>query len=407
MIQQYGYDEYELIFLGTIYFKPELIKQVVLPHECLNDRLNRFILSAFKYQYSKSKNMDIASLMLENENKFIGDNSKENFMSRITAIISISSELDIRNFDYYQELLFEHYKDRLLKEAIENYTLKKINSEELIKSIKKIENMSISNSNGTKTADEIKSLIFDVQKNITLKFLKLSITLKLQEHDFAIIAARPGIGKSGFMINLLEDLSKKYKCLLFNMEMSERSVYRRIISVMTGVPIDSLPRPQTDYQREVIEKATEELSKRNLKIFTGIQTIQSIRRTIINEQREEHTIVFIDYFGLIGSAEKHKSLYELATSNVKELREISMNYNCTIILLAQINRGGDDNPQLKDLKETGELEQSATQVIILDAKESEIVVQDVGVKIAKHRDGAKRGIWFTYDKENQQFKEKR
>ena len=56
----------------------------------------------------------------------------------------------------------------------------------------------------------------------------------------------------------------------------------------------------------------------------------------------------------------------MITSVVKELRQISLDFNCTIILLAQINRSGDSDPKMKDLKETGELEQSATQVLILN-----------------------------------------
>ena len=95
---------------------------------------------------------------------------------------------------------------------------------------------------------------------------------------------------------------------------------------MTSVPMDMLATPKTDYQKQVIADSIEELSKRKLKIISTGQTIQSIRRTIINEQREEHLIVFIDYVGLINSVEKHKSLYELVTSVVKELRNISMSY---------------------------------------------------------------------------------
>ena len=41
----------------------------------------------------------------------------------------------------------------------------------------------------------------------------------MQEHNLMVISARTGVGKSGFALNLLEDLSKQYKCILFNMEM--------------------------------------------------------------------------------------------------------------------------------------------------------------------------------------------
>ena len=189
------------------------------------------------------------------------------------------------------------------------------------------------------------------------------------------------------------------------MEMSESSVYKRLISIMTSVPMDMLATPQTDYQKKVIQEAIEELSKRKLKIISTGQTIQSIRREIINEQRDEHLIVFIDYVGLVGSTEKHKSLYELITSVVKELRSISMSYNCTIFLLAQINRSGEENPKLSDLKESGELEQSATQVIILDGKETNQDEQEIELTLAKHREGKKAKLKLIYNRPNQRFKE--
>lgn len=399
-----NYDN-ELYFLANIYMKPDLIKQIVIPIECIENSLNRFVLQAFMFTYKKSGTIDVPSLLQENQRGFEGKYSQQDFMGVITRLIELGDEFTIREFDYYQELLLEAHKETLYKEAIKKYETKKINQEEFINLIHNIENQTIQTNTGYKSVEEINELVLTNNKTIPFRLEKLSNRVKLQEHDLMVISARTGVGKSGFALNLLEDLSKTYKCILFNMEMSESSVYKRLISIMTSVPMDMLATPQTDYQKKVIQEAIEELSRRKLKIISTGQTIQSIRREIINEQRDEHLIVFIDYVGLVGSTEKHKSLYELITSVVKELRSISMSYNCTIFLLAQINRSGEENPKLSDLKESGELEQSATQVIILDGNETNQDEQEIELTLAKHREGKKAKLKLIYNRPNQRFKE--
>lgn len=394
----------ELYFLANIYDKPELIKQIVIPLECIRDNLNRFILQTFIYSYKQSGTINLPTLLEENQKGFEGKYNEKEYMQRVSQIIDLNN-YDITDFDYYQQLLFEDYKEELLKQVINDFQQNKLNQDDLYNKIHSIEARTIDTTTGYKTVDEIKDLVITNNKTIPFRLEKLSKRIKLQEHDLMVISARTGIGKSGFALNLLEDLSKKHKCILFNMEMSESSVYKRLISIMTTIPMDSLSTPKSDRQQRVIDYACEQLSKRKLKIISRGQTIQSIRREIINEQRDEHLMVFIDYVGLIGSTEKHKSLYELITSVVKELRNISMSYNCTIFLLAQINRSGEDNPKLSDLKESGELEQSATQVIILNAEETNEDEQVVELTLAKHREGKKAKLNLIYNRTNQIFEE--
>lgn len=395
----------EIYFLATIYMKPDLVKQIVIPIECIENGLNRFVLQAFIYTYNQHQTIDVASLLKENERAFEGKYTKQDFMQVITEINDVAENYVIEDFDYYQHLLFESYKGRLLRDTIKNFSNSQLTNEEFLHTIHQIEAKAIDTNTGVKTMDEIKELVTTNNKTINLRLERLSARVKLQEHSLTVISARTGVGKSGFALNILEDLSKTYKCIYFNMEMSEPSVYRRLTSIMSSVPMDMLSNPQTDYQAGVIEESIKNLSKRNMKIITGGQTIQSIRRRIIEEQKNEHLIVFIDYVGLVGSIEKHKSLYELVTSIVKELRSISMSYNCTIFLLAQINRSGEDNPKLSDLKESGELEQSATQVIILNGIETKQDEQEIIVDIAKNREGKTGKTKLLYNRSNQRFRE--
>lgn len=394
-------NEFEIVLLGTLFYKPQLLDELLIPDYIIEDKTNLFILNSFRELYKESKTIDIPSLQLKMTN--LDQHQKIAFTDRIGEIVSLTEEYDVRNFDYYQEQLFKNYKDKMLKKLINDYDKNKVTSDELYSNIHKLEEFNIFKKDGIKTEDEILNIVTANNKRINFrKFYRLSKSLNFKEHDLLVISARTGVGKSGFMLNLVEQVSNKYKCLLFNMEMSETSLFKRLISINSGVLMNEITK-----ENIYVCESAKDFSKRNLKVYTSGQTIQSIRRTIIEESREEHTIVFIDYIGLVGNQNKYKSLYELVTANVKELRSISMTYNCTIVMLAQINRSGDENPSLTDLKESGEIEQSATQVIILSGQEKNMndENQEITLTIAKNRDGRCCRGKYIYHKNNQRFEE--
>lgn len=93
------------------------------------------------------------------------------------------------------------------------------------------------------------------------------------------------------------------------------------------------------------------------------------------------------------------------------MRQISLDYDCTIFLVAQINRNSentkDKRPKISDLKETGELEQSATTVLMLHNenyyKGIEMKVEEVEVIIGKNRNGQTGILTLEYNQQTQRF----
>lgn len=75
-----------------------------------------------------------------------------------------------------------------------------------------------------------------------------------------IIAARTGIGKSGFCLNLLEDISDRYNCIYFNMEISEKQLYQRLVSINSRIPMTELDNIKTKYQEDSILKYCQRIS---------------------------------------------------------------------------------------------------------------------------------------------------
>lgn len=395
--------------LGSLLLKPELFEKVVITDELFLDLQNKFIFNLLKKQFTDSKTLSIAGIAENYKHCFNAKYKYNEIIAKLSMLIA--ETMPIGNFDYYQELLLSRYVKNKILESIDEFKLNRISQEELLNRIHRLEMKSIKTQDGTKSSEEIFKIINEVNRNISFRFGKLSDAANIQEHDLVVIAARPGIGKTAFMLNLIENLSHYYNCLFFSMEMSDRQIYRRLVSINTNIDMKYLSNIKTDYQRNKIFNGCKELEDCKIKVYSQGQTIASIRRKIINESKNGHTLAFIDYVGLISGKERNKSIYEHITEVVKELRQISLDYDCTIFLAAQLNRNSESHtePKLSDLKESGELEQSATTVLFLHDenhdKNISIDCVEMTVIIPKNRDGRLGKSKLMYNKLNQRFDE--
>lgn len=400
--------ELEENVLGTLILNPELMKSVVIPDNCFFDKTNRFIFRLLKKQFSEYGTIDMSGLLINYKKYFTEEYPFDQISMRMVEMMNTLSIAS--NFDYYQKSLFSQYIEYQMLAAIKQFNESKISKEELFDLIHKYESMSIDTQDHHYSSKEIFSLINSQNKIIKFRFSKLSAVANIQEHDFVIIAARTGIGKSGFCLNLLEDISDRYNCIYFNMEIAEKQLYQRLVSINSKIPMTEMDNIKTKYQEDFILKSCQKISEKKIKVFNQAQSVANIRRIIINESKLEHTVVFIDHVGLIVS-QKNSSIYENITAITKELRQISLNYNCTIILVSQLNRSADDDsiPKLSELKDSGELEQSATTVIMLhdenygkNISKSEIELSFI---VAKNRNGSLGKTKYLYNKLNQRFDE--
>lgn len=394
--------------IGCLILHPENIAKLIIPDECFKNIENRFIVKLLKKQYQDIRNVDLVALGEKYKYLF---NQRFNQEVIINKLVNIMTNSFGNRFDYYQELLFERYVNSLILNVIDKFKNNQISQEELLTDIHKYEALSIKTSADRLSGEEVFKIINSKNKGINFRFEKLSKYANIQEHDLVVVAARPGIGKTGFILNLFEDLSDRYNCILFNMEMSDKQVYQRLVGINTKIPIIYHDNPATEYQKEQLIKGSKAIANKSIKVISRSQTISSIRKRIIEESKQGHTLAFIDYVGLIGSNDKGKSLYEKITSIVKELRQISLDYDCTIFLVAQINRNSentkDKRPKISDLKETGELEQSATTVLMLHNenyyKGVEIEIEEIEVIIGKNRNGQTGILTLEYNQLNQRF----
>jgi len=401
----------EQSIIGVILLNGKYIEQLVIDERFFSDPQTKKTIELLKKQYNEFHTVDIVGLTANYPDYFSGTGKISiEFLSECLTMGSPNQ------FEYYQDSLFKQYIRRMLLGEIQKFQNGKINQDELLDSIHALEQKTLYKTSSSLTGEQIYNLITQQKKKIIFNYQKLTKAANIQENDLIVIAARPGIGKTGFAINLLTQLSDKYKCLYFNMEMTEQQLYRRMVSIISNIPMleqDSLSKEHTSdlIKIESLKSASEKISKKKIEIITGGQTIRTIRSKIIKESTNEHLIVFIDYVGLIRDTEKNRSNYERVTDIVKELRQISLDYNCTIFVLAQINRNSEKEknkePKISDLKESGELEQSATTVLMLHDenmyKNSRERGHDIQLIIGKNRNGLTGKMQFEYVKSTQRF----
>ena len=393
--------------LGHLLLKPELFKRTVISEKHFLDDQNKFIFRIIKKQYDEYQTINIVGIAENFKNEFNIKNPLDKTIRKMSELLG-DTLLQPNDYDYFQQLLFDRYIDNEMMIAINNFKSQQLTKEELLNTIHALESQGIKLEDNRLNSNEIFQLINSKNANIQFRFNKLSETANIQEHDLVIIAARTGLGKSGFCLNLLEDLSDRYNCLYFNMEIAEKQLYQRLVSINSKIDMKYLDNPATDYQKDAIKKACDTVAAKKIKIYSQGQTVATIRRKIMNESKSEHTIVFIDHVGLIKSP-KNSSLYENLTEIVKELRQISLDYNCTIFLVSQLNRSADNKqlPKISELKDTGELEQSATTVILMhDENQDENMSKDevpITFLIGKNRNGSLGMTRYQYKKTTQRF----
>ena len=395
--------EHEREFITVILNRPSTIEiTCIIPKYIYDERIrNIYEYSIECYKEHKTIN---PVYILEKHKDF----DVRMFTELLTDIYYVPSRYK-EQLEATEKVIIENYKQRILYKLSLNFKNKEIDYHEFIEQTKKLDSIQVVDKIEKLKANEILENINEEKSRIVLNnFNMLDEKLKLVQGDFLIIGATTGMGKSGFLLNLMNDLMNKYQCIYFNMEMSKSTIYKRIISIKSDIPIYSINNP-SEYQKKLIENTLKEINQKDIYVehkSNDIKTIKSLISKIKNEKK--HTIVFIDHLGLT-RIESMKSLYEQTTEVAKELRQICLDYDCTIIGASQLNRGAYNSEEitLSMLKDSGELENSASKVILLYKQEKGVdeIKQKMNIEIAKNRDGQTGIIQMIYDKSKQIFKE--
>lgn len=391
-------------YLALLLHKPSLLSIAQVESDYLFDKKNAELLKLIQECYEKYQCINPVKI-LEMHPGFDIDYFIEIFDNTFYYTANWKEQLELSEksiVDFYKEDVIKRLNNRLEKGTIK-YS-------DFMNQMRKLDNIILIDNTSTLSEKEILDGINEERARINLNhFPILNKMLGLVQGDFLIIGAKTGAGKSSFMLNLMDDLMTGFQCVYFNMEMSKSTIYKRLVSIKADIQMDDVVNPKTQHQKEVVEKSLQELEKANLIIEHKANNIREIKTIVMKRKdKDRHTILFIDHLGLTRADDK-KTLYEQATEVAKELRQMCLEYDCTIISASQLNRSAynSDELSLSMLKDSGELENSASKIILLnrtDSKDKSLTV-DMDIIIAKNRDGMCGNIAMKYDKKKQVFKE--
>tara|TARA_Y100000385_G_C13097210_1_gene642103 strand:- start:408 stop:1766 length:1359 start_codon:yes stop_codon:yes gene_type:complete len=232
-----------------------------------------------------------------------------------------------------------------------------------------------------------------------------SLTQGFQNSDLIILAGRPSMGKTAFVLNITENVLKKYKVpiIFFSLEMSKEQLIYRLLSNDTGISQTRLKTGNL-YKEDWYKLKRSIQNYSRLPFFIDDQanlTILNIRSKIKNVLFEQNKIglIIIDYLQLLLNSQlKSESRVHELSQITRALKNIGKEFQIPIIALSQLSRNVENRinkrPILSDLRDSGSIEQDADLVLMLYREnyykpiiKKKKISTSAELIIAKHRNG--------------------
>lgn len=257
-------------------------------------------------------------------------------------------------------------------------------------------------------------------------FTKLDrITSGWQPSDLVIIAARPSMGKTAFVLSMARNMAVEHNksVAFFSLEMSSVQLVNRLIVAESEISSDKIRNGNlTEEEWQRMEYRVKRLEEASIFIddTPGISIFElraKCRRLVRSEKID---IVIIDYLQLMTGTPETKGNREQEVSTIsRALKGIAKELNVPVVALSQLNRSveirtGTKRPQLSDLRESGAIEQDADMVLFIHRPEKYGFLEDeqgnslkglAEIILAKHRNGALGDVHLKFQGEYAKFTE--
>lgn len=189
--------------------------------------------------------------------------------------------------------------------------------------------------------------------------------------DVVILAARPAVGKSALALQIIDYNANKGKRVgYFNLEMQENQVYERMAARASGIEMARI-RNATRFlndEEQKFTKGNEILMKyENVFVRSGSATVNDLRLAVKNGN---YDVVVLDYLQLLKpNKSRGANRYAEVGDISRGVKAIAMDFDVPIIALSQLNRASegkeDREPNMSELRESGDIEQDASVIIML------------------------------------------
>lgn len=233
------------------------------------------------------------------------------------------------------------------------------------------------------------------------------LTLGFQPGELIILAARPGVGKSAFALNVSRKIcmSNNKHVAFFSLEMSSEQILMRLLSMASNVPLSRIRSGNLE-ENDTTKLLGGRISLDSFNFYLDVTSSNNLEDLKIQCRRLKREgkldFIVIDYLQLLNvnkdnGKNKPLSRYEEVTILSRSIKLLALELNVPILALSQLSRAPETRakkegkgPQLSDLRESGSIEQDADIVMFLYAdgeSDENSKNREIKLEVAKNRQG--------------------
>lgn len=226
--------------------------------------------------------------------------------------------------------------------------------------------------------------------------------------NFTVLAGKPGGGKSTLMRQAALSASECGEVIIFSLEETKEQMRDKMSCAIAGVSYDTWNRGLANIDEEGrIAEAAIRLSCKSIRISTGSTDATRVKLAVkkLKASGKKISAVMIDTLNVMGHP-KMDNRYQAVGETTRLLRLMALDLEVPILLLCQMNRnidqrGNNASPRLSDLRDSGDIEANASNVLFLWKRDiDDIMDNSIVLTVAKHRDGrvGQTDLVFVHDR---------
>lgn len=215
--------------------------------------------------------------------------------------------------------------------------------------------------------------------------------------NLVVIGARTHVGKTVTCVELARACSRDYNVMFFTLEMGRDQISRMLLTQLSGVPTDHIQHDAiNDTDKQLFDAKRQYAMGLNLHIIHNVRTVGEIATLIrAHSMRKKVDFIIIDYLQRIYANDTKQSRYLQVGEVCKTLKDIAGDIGACIITPSQLSRQSDQSenePELTDMRESGDIENDADVVLLVWKPKKE--GKNIVVKCPKNRNN---GIFFRQE----------
>lgn len=410
--------EAEMSVLGVAFINEKEISKIIeeVSVDMFFDERNKHIFNALKSLYEAKDPIDITTIKNELDKTKKLNTVGLDYLSEV-----IDSVVTSANLDYYIKMIKDYAIRRNLIETATEIVTETYDEDNVSTLLDRAEKNILNVVRARSVGDFVpiqeilrraQAKLEELAKNkrpitgIETGFIDFDrISTGLQGGEMIILAARPGMGKTAFALNIASYAARTTKkaVAIFNLEMSAEMLINRMISSVGQIDSYKLQTGQMqekDWKR--YNEAMSQLAETNIYIEDNAGVTSSeIRAKCRRLANSENGLglVIIDYLQLVSTGNRRIESRQVEVSEIsRSLKTMALELDVPVIALSQLSRNAEkresNQPMLADLRESGSLEQDADMVLFINRKDYYEKAKDFNQKIvpaelviAKHRKG--------------------